>query len=131
MLLKRIFITVFTLFCVNLSLAQESEVSLEITEMVLSMEVLEREPVNIVKTFKADDERGWVFARLVNSSKMTYIHFVWYHEETEYFQIRMRVGVSPSWRTYASVALQPGAWRVELQDNSRSVLKEIRFHVGN
>lgn len=102
----------------------------EVLEFVICKDVLEREPVDIVNTFTVSDDRGWVFARINNPEEMTYVHFVWYFEEEVYFEIRMRVGVSPAWRTYSSVALQEGAWRVELLDNDREVLKEIRFHVS-
>jgi hypothetical protein len=129
MLSRSTLFILFTTVFLNICVAQVTDNAIEVIDMVLSKEVIEREPVNIVNTFTTDDERGWVYARLANSSNMTYIHFVWFHEGSLDTQIRMRVGASQSWRTYTSVALKPGSWRVELQDNARNVLKEIRFQV--
>lgn len=97
---------------------------------MLAKDVVERTPIDVVQAFDIEDNEAWCFARVFNSLGMTNVTFIWYYEETEYFSYNAKVGPSPNWRTYSSVTLSPGSWRVVLQGPNGRVLDEIRFHVS-
>ena len=104
--------------------------TLYVKELLLSRDVIEREPVDVVQSFSMDDERAWGFAVIHSTYRMHTLTFKWYYEDEEYFTFDSQVGESPNWRTYSSVGLQPGSWRVELYNEYDEMLKEVRFHVS-
>jgi hypothetical protein len=97
---------------------------------VLARDVVERTPVDVVSSFSMEDARAWCFARIQNSQRMQDVYFEWYHEGDLYFRMNAKVGISDNWRTYSSVGLQPGSWRVVLRDRHESVLYERSFEVA-
>lgn len=103
--------------------------TLYVKEFVLAQDVVEREPVGIVQSYSMSDTRAWCFARLHNSEEMQDVYFKWFYEDQLYFEMNSKIGVSPDWRTYSSVGLQPGSWRVLLENKEGVELDEIRFHV--
>lgn len=104
--------------------------TLFVIDFLLCRDVVEREPVDIVQSYTMDDGRAWAFARLHNSEGMMDVTFRWFYEDNEYFIMDSKIGESPNWRTYSSVTLQPGVWRVEILDESENILREIRFYVS-
>ena len=68
--------------------------------------------------------------RSTTISDENYLLLHGYYEDEEYFTFDSQVGESPNWRTYSSVGLQPGSWRVELYNEYDEMLKEVRFHVS-
>lgn len=107
-----------------------SQDTLYIIDFLLCRDVVEREPIDIVQSYTLDDERAWAFARIFNNSGLHDVHFRWFFEDDLYFEMASRVGDSPNWRTYSSVTLQPGTWRVEIYNDYGVLLREIRFHVS-
>lgn len=59
------------------------------------------------------------------------VFFRWYHENELFFEMNSKIGVSPHWRTYSSIGLQPGSWRVQLVDRDGNLLEEIQFRVSD
>ena len=104
--------------------------SVTVRDFVLSHGVEAREPVGETATFGAGDERAYAFARIENSGAPTTVRFVWHYEGATHAAIPVEIGRSPGWRTWSSARLRPGAWRVELIDDSGAVLKETAFTVG-
>lgn len=107
-----------------------SKDTLYVREFILAKDVVEREPVDIVDSYAMTDARAWSFARIHNSSVMQDVFFEWYYEDELYFEMNSKIGVSPNWRTYSSVGLQPGSWRVILKNQEGDTLDEIQFHVS-
>ncbi len=103
--------------------------TLYVREFLLARDVVEREPVDVVESYTMSDARAWCFVRLHNSEEMQHIYFEWYYEDELYFEMNSRIGLSPNWRVYSSIGLQPGSWRVELKDRDGNTLEEIRFEV--
>ncbi len=104
--------------------------TLYVLEFLLARDVVEREPVDVVDSYTIDDSRAWCFARIHNSQKMQNVYFEWHHEGELYFRMNARVGTSNNWRTYSSVGLQPGQWRVLLRDRHGTILDERTFEVA-
>ncbi len=104
--------------------------TLFVIDFMLAKDVLERAPVEIVDSYSIDDSRAWAFARIHNSEMMQNIYFEWHHDDELYFEMSTRIGVSNNWRTYSSVSLQPGQWRVVLKDRHGQTMDKIRFYVS-
>lgn len=103
---------------------------LTLLEFVICKDVVEREPIEVLQSYSMSDERAWSFARISNTGDIRAVTFVWFYEDEVYYELDTRVGTSPNWRTYSSVALQPGVWRVELHNDEGDKLNEVRFHVS-
>lgn len=103
--------------------------SLYVIEFVMARDVVEREPVEIVTSYDLSNARAWCFARIHNSQELQDVFFKWYYEGELYFEMNSKIGISPNWRTYSSVGLQPGSWNVELLDSDGNILGKIHFHV--
>ncbi len=104
--------------------------TLFVHEFLLARDVVERKPVDVVESYTMDDTRAWCFVRIHNSEKMQDVYFEWYYEDEQYFRMNVKIGVSDNWRTYSSVGLQPGQWRVLLRDRHGGVLAERDFDVS-
>jgi hypothetical protein len=104
--------------------------TLFVRQIVLCKSIRNREPANIVETFSLADKRGLCYVRFHNTKKSTRITFRWFYKDKPYANIRNRVGVSRNWRTYSSVRLRPGMWRVEVVDENGKMLEGIGFVVN-
>jgi len=126
------FIAMHLFFTANTYAQNQSnmEDTLYVKSAVLAKNVVEREPVDIVQSYDLADDEAWCFARIFNSEGLLPITFKWYHEDSLYTQIDVKIGESKSWRTYSNVQLKEGPWRVEIIGPDNNLLKEIRFNVS-
>jgi len=108
------------------------QTSLKVLEFVLAHQVEGREPKGITETFNEHDEQGgsvYAFARL-SAEKPTTVSFVWFKDGKEHYRFNTVVQVSQRWRTYSSVRLRAGNWKVQLVlPDSHEVLTERTFTV--
>lgn len=107
--------------------SQENQASLEVLEFVLASKVEGREPQEIVDNFTTQD-RAFAFARL-NVKDPGDVTFVWYRNGHEYTRFKSPVQASKKWRTFSSVTLRPGDWKVELVADNGAVLSEKSFKI--
>lgn len=114
----------------NLLAQQQDTTSFKVIEFSLCKDVVEREPIDVVSSFTLSDSKAWVFARISNTEGLKTIYFKWFFNDDLIAEIATKVGNSSNWRTYSSVNLQAGFWRVELVDSESFVIKEIRFNVS-
>ncbi|HKJ68069.1 MAG TPA: DUF2914 domain-containing protein [bacterium] len=103
--------------------------SLTITSMVLTTDVVNREPADPVQTFSADQEEAFCHLRVQNSGEPTTVTFLWLRNGKEYFRFEARVGTSPNWRTFSSVTPRPGDWTVQILDAQGNVLQMKSFSI--
>ncbi len=103
--------------------------SMVIRDFVLTHGIFEREPTGTTDNFSSSDGRGYAFARIANEGMPTQVTFVWYYGDEMHASIDMNVGTSGGWRTWSSVNLRPGNWRVKLQDQNGMVIAERSFSV--
>ena len=100
-----------------------------IRDFVLTHGIFEREPTGTTEKFATSDGRGYAFARIANEGMPTQVSFVWYYGDEMHATVDMNIGTSGGWRTWSSVNLRPGNWRVKLQDQNGMVIAERSFSV--
>lgn len=113
------------------SVPVREEGSVKVLEFVLAHQIQEREPKEILENFTLSGAQGqtlYAYARL-SAKKPTQISFVWFKEGKEYFHFKANVQPSQRWRTYSSITLKPGDWKVQLVSESHEVLAEHTFTV--
>jgi hypothetical protein len=106
-----------------------AEDSIVIRDFVLTHGIYAREPVGTTESFAPSDGRGYAFARIANDGSPTEVSFVWYRGEDKHASIDTTIGTSSGWRTWSSINLQPGQWRVTLQDAGGQLIAERAFTV--
>ncbi len=104
--------------------------SLVIRDFVLARGVHDREPVGVTNKFDRADSRAYAHVRIDNAGAPTQVTVVWENERGETARVPLKIGTSPAWRTWSSVNLGPGDWRVKLVTQSGLVLAENKFRVG-
>lgn len=107
----------------------QADGSMVIRDFVLTHGIYEREPVGTTQSFSSSDGRGYVFARIANEGQPSQVNFVWYYGDEMHASIPMNVGTSSGWRTWSSVNLRPGNWRVNITDQNGMVIAERNFMV--
>lgn len=107
-----------------------AENSMVVRNFVLSHGIEAREPVSDTEAFRVTDGQAFAFARIQNIGDPTTVSFVWHYGHKHHATVPMTIGVSPGWRTWSSVKLRPGNWRVELVDHQGEVLLEKAFIVA-
>ncbi|MBN2399445.1 MAG: DUF2914 domain-containing protein [Candidatus Aminicenantes bacterium] len=106
---------------------QNTESSFEITRLVLCKAVENREPVDIVENFTLADQKAYCFMAVANSGQEQTLVFRWQFEDEEYYRLETKIGTSTNWRTFSTVTLRAGSWKVEILENEQ-VLQEIAFN---
>jgi len=100
-------------------------------EAELATAVVDRMPVGAAQTFPADVGEVFVWMRVTEAGGST-LHHVWIHGEDEW-SVPLQIGGSP-WRTWSSKRIPPewaGEWRVEIRDDSGTLLEALSFTVGS
>ena len=103
--------------------------SLVIRDFVLTHGIYEREPVGTTDSFSIDDARGYAFVRIANDGAPTTVSFVWMHGGETHADIDMNIGTSSGWRTWSSINLKPGQWRVDVKSSEGTILAQRSFMV--
>jgi len=102
-----------------------------INRMVVSKDVVEKEPVGIGDFFSAATEKLYCFLEANNIEQDMQVSFVWFWSSQEMAKITLPLQEGSRWRTYSSKKLVglKGQWRVELQDTSGVVHSSVSFTI--
>lgn len=103
-------------------------VDLKVVEFVLANQVVQREPKDVVENFAHGSEKAFAFAR-VNASVASEVTFVWYRNNQIYTQYTAPIQAAKTWRTFSSVKLKSGDWKVQLLGKNKEVLAEKTFTI--
>jgi hypothetical protein len=101
---------------------------LKVLEFVLANQVEQREPKDVVEAFAAGSEKAFAFARL-NANAPSEVTFVWYRNNKIYTQYTALIQPAKTWRTYSSIKLKSGDWKVQLLGKNKEVLAEKTFTI--
>ena len=104
--------------------------SVSLIRLVLTRRIVDREPSGTVKSFSAKDRQAFAFVRLKNPGPPTEVTFVWYRGKSMRSVVKTDVGTSGAWRTWSSVRLTPGSWRVDVLSPDGRLIGEQSFVVG-
>ena len=110
---------------VETALAQVPDVEAE-----LATAIVDRMPEGVAQTFPADVGEVFAWMRVTGAEGST-LHHVWIHGEDEW-SVPLVIGGSP-WRTWSSKQIPPegaGEWRVEIRDDTGTLLEALSFTVG-
>lgn len=105
--------------------------ALEVTELVMTTSVVDREPVDRVEVFPRQSGMLYCFSRVEGAAEETSVVHLWYRDDALVSRVALPVR-SPSWRTWSAKQLLdegPGTWRVEVQDALGQSLREVGFAV--
>lgn len=106
---------------------KQASMDLEVVDFVLAGKVEAREPQGVVEAFGKENEYGFAFARL-HAKAATEVTFVWYRNDKQVASFKQPIQASKKWRTYSSVKLRPGQWKVQLLTEDK-VMAEKTFTI--
>ncbi len=112
-------------------LASKETGNMAISSLVIGTGVDNREPQGVADTFPASTEKVICFLTAQNITEDTEVAFVWIFNGKEVLKTNLALKKGPQWRTRADKKLygQKGDWKVEIQNASGTILKDVRFKV--
>jgi len=79
-----------------------------------------------------EHKQVWIFLRLENPGPETQIQLRWKRGGRDRGGLKLKLGHSPNWRTWARRRFQPGDeghWRVEVLDSAGLLLEEVAYEL--
>ena len=110
--------------------AQEQTQAAITVEVVIALDVQDRQPVGGAETFPEDVGRLVAWTRVTGAANTTIEH-VWRYRDHE-FTVPLEIGGSP-WRTWSGKTILPewdGEWTFEVRDAEGQVVSTTTFTVG-
>jgi len=106
--------------------------ALEVSEAVITTDIIDRSPVDAIESYFADVGKIYCFTRIEGAlEEETSVSHVWYYEDKEMARITLPVR-SAYWRTWSSKNILPawtGDWRVEILNEDGDLIKSISFNL--
>ncbi len=103
--------------------------SLKVARGVITTRVVNRAPVDTVKTYAATAGKLECFTRIMGATTDTTVTHVWYYNGKEVARVVLPVR-SSDWRTWSSKKISPqwtGSWKVDVLDADGNLLATIPF----
>ena len=104
---------------------------LVVEQTVISVDVIDRKPVDPGNAFPASVGKLYCFTRVAGADSPSDVTHVWYYGDTERARITLAVNGNP-WRTYSSKRLQPfeiGSWHVDILDAIGNTIETVKFDI--
>ena len=114
-----------------MNLSVGNALAIEVSDILITTEVIGREPVDDVEVFPRKGGKLFCFTRITGADEPTVVHHVWYRDEELISRVVLPVN-SSDWRTWSARQLLedlPGAWRVEIQDVDGNLLQKVNFQL--
>jgi hypothetical protein len=106
---------------------------LKVVDLAVGTGVHKRALQGQSEQFFARGQRLWAHVTVANAGPPTHVTMVWKHLGQVRWRIELRVGESPSWRTWSRFTMNPrrdvGAWEVEVLDAAGRSLGVSQFTV--
>jgi hypothetical protein len=103
--------------------------AMEVSEAVITTQVIDRVPVDAIQTYPASVERLFCFTRVTGAAEDTSITHVWYLRGVEMSRAELPVR-SGYWRTWSQITIFPGSagdWKVDVLGPEGKLLKSLAF----
>lgn len=110
----------------KVSVTPQASADLQVLEFVLTHQVVNLEPQEVVETFTEGKGRGFVFAKIAAKNPEA-LSFVWSRNNREYSRTKINVKSAKKWRGFSSITLRPGEWKVQLVGKNNAILAEKAF----
>jgi Protein of unknown function (DUF2914) len=107
---------------------KEPPKGLSVEKAVAATSVEEREPVGEATEFNASVEQVTCWTKVVAETVPTKIKHVWYVDNQQVFEISLDINY-PSTRTWSTKTIRAGSWRVDVTDETGTVLTSVSFTV--
>jgi hypothetical protein len=131
MYLSRLLMAVFTLALMPAASTAQQQADTTVTaEIVIAINVEDREPVGGAEQFPVDVGELFGWTRVSGASNTTVEH-VWRYQNHE-LVVPINIGGSP-WRAWSTKNVPPewtGEWTFEVRDGSGNVVASVTFTVG-
>ena len=101
---------------------------LKVEKIVVATSVENREPVGENTEFEASVGTVYCWTKITASTTPATIKHVWYLDDKKVFEIPLELKYA-STRTWSSKSVQTGKWKVEVTDDSGTVLSSLTFTV--
>jgi hypothetical protein len=111
--------------------APRSKMSLR--SIAAGTDVKARRLIGEADSFTATGAPVWVHVAVNNPGEESTVTMVWSLEDEVVWQMDLKVGTSPRWRTWTRMRMplsRTGQWRVEVQDPAGNVLGDVQFDVS-
>lgn len=128
------FLFAFTIIAIAIPAVAEDTSSghgdVEVLEAKTAGDVEDREAIDVSTSFTQGD-RVTVWMAIKNSESPTHVDVVWKSDGSEVHALKLDVGESTRWRTWANMTVhQSGDWSVEIRSPDGQVLKTVDFTVS-
>lgn len=102
-----------------------------IARMEIAGGIENREPVGAASAFPATQEKVWCFVEFQNVDKETTVNYVWSLDGKEVDKVSQTIKAFSKYRTWANktIAGRKGDWKVDIIDESGTVLKSASFKI--
>ena len=115
-------------FCFPLH-SQEIEPSSEIPiKVVICSGVQDREPIDDLTTVDSSADRVYCWMELILDRLPSTVRHVWYADGEKVGEVALKVTTAP-YRTWSAKRIRPGHWKIEVLDESGTVLAVKEFVV--
>jgi len=110
---------------------ETSEKDLTIARMEIAGSIENKEPVGSASSFPATQEKVWCFVEFQNVDKETTVNYVWTFGENEVDKVPQTIKAFSKYRTWSNktIAGRKGDWKVDIIDESGTVLKSAAFKI--
>ncbi len=109
----------------------DSAPAFSIARLIISENIMDREPAGATKVFSSDLEKVYCFLDARDIAVDTFVTFTWFYGDKTAAKVSLPVRKGSRWRTFSSKKLAglKGDWRVEVMDSSKTVIKDVSFIV--
>ena len=107
---------------------KESPKGLKVEKAVAATSVENREPVGVAKEFNASVGQVSCWTEVLAETVPAKIKHVWYFDNQQVYEISLDVNY-PRTRTWSTKTIKPGSWRVDVTDETGTVLTSVSFTV--
>ncbi len=107
---------------------KESPKGLSVEKAVAATSVEDHEPVGEAKEFNASVGKVYCWTKVVAETVPTKIKHVWYVDNQQVSEIPLDINY-PSTRTWSTKTIRAGSWRVDVTDETGTVLTSVNFTV--
>ncbi len=130
--MKKIFTLLFVVCLVSSAgfcLAQDIE-DLKVEEIKICKAVIDRMPIEPSASFSEMVEKLYCYTRVTGANQDTNILHIWKYDDEEMSRVLLKIGASPSWRTWSSkdmLEIWKGKWSVEVVSANGDILAKKEF----